>query len=107
MSTKKLPGQFNNYDPEKIGKGIAGIAKEIVEKDEKRKTGVKHTLNVGQTKVKRNFSKYKDTEMETYGFRIYPKDKRRFEEYFKKRGMTFSQGVRMVMKDFMERQGLH
>ncbi len=106
MSAKKLPRQFNNYDPEKIGRGIAGIAKEIVEKDEQRRTDVKHTLDGGQTKVKRDFGKYKPTEMETYGFRIYPKDKQKFENYFKRRGMTFSQGVRMVIKDFMERQGI-
>ncbi len=106
MSAKKLPGQFDNYDPEKIGKGIAGIAKEIVEKDEQRKTDVKRKSNGSQTKVKRDFEKYKPTEMETYGFRIYPKDKQKFENYFKRRGMTFSQGVRMVIKDFMERQGI-
>ena len=105
MSAKKLPGQFDNYDPEKIGRGIAGIAKEIVEKDEQRRTDVKHTLNKGVTNVKR-FDTYKDTEMETYGFRIYPKDKQKFENYFKRRGMTFSQAVRMVIKDFMERQGI-
>ena len=106
MSAKKLPGQFDNYDPEKIGQGIADIAKEIVEKDKERKTGVKHTLNKGKTDVKR-FDTYKDTEMRTYGCRLYPKDKLKFEEYFVKRGMTFSQGVRMVIKDFLERQGIH
>ncbi len=37
MSAKKLPRQFDNYDPEKIGLGIAGIAKEIVKKDAERK----------------------------------------------------------------------
>lgn len=106
MSAKKLPGQFNNYDPEKIGKGLTGIAKEIVDKDTERKTNVKHTSNRGQTEVKRDFEKYKDTEMGTYGFRICPKDKQKFENYFRKRGMTFSQGVRMVIKDFLERRGI-
>ena len=103
MTRKPTPGQFD--ESEKMGKGLADITKKIVEESEKRITDVKHTSNVGQTEVRRNFAKYKDTEMETYGFRIYPKDKLRFEEYFKKRGMTFSQGVRMVIKDFLERQG--
>ncbi len=105
MSAKKLPEQFNSYDPEETGQGIADITKKIVEKDKERKTGVKHTSNKGVTYVKR-FDTYKDTEMKTYGCRLYPKDKAKFEEYFVKRGMTFSQGVRMVIKDFMERQGI-
>jgi len=100
---RKIPGQFD--ENEKMGKELADITKEIVRRDEKRKTGVKHTSNKGQTEVER-FKKYKDTEMKTYGCRLYPKDKRRFEEYFKKRGMTFSQGLRMILKDFLERQGI-
>ena len=42
MSAKKLPEQFN-YNPEKIGKGIADITKEIVKKSEERIKDVKHT----------------------------------------------------------------
>ena len=104
MTQKKpIPGQFD--ENEKMGKGLADITKKIVEESEKRITGVKHTLNISQTEVKR-FEKYKNTEMKVYGCRLYPKDKRRFEDYFRKRGMTFSQGVRMVIKDFLERQGI-
>jgi len=48
-----------------------------------------------------------DTDTQGHCGRLYPKDKRRFEDYFRKRGMTFSQGVRMIIKDFIERQGIH
>jgi hypothetical protein len=49
---------------------------------------------------------HKETEMKSYGIRLTATDKRKFELYWKKRGMTFSQGVRTVIKDFMERQGV-
>ena len=70
-----------------------------------RSTDVKQTSDRGRTQVER-FAQYKETEMKNYGIRLTATDKRKFESYWKKRGMTFSQGVRTVIKDFMERQGL-
>ena len=70
-----------------------------------RSTNVKHTSNIGKTQVER-FTQYKETEMKNYGIRLAATDKRKFEAYWKKRGMTFSQGIRTVIKDFMERQGI-
>jgi len=70
-----------------------------------RSTNVEHTSNKGKTQVER-FSQFKETEMKSYGLRLLPRDKQKFEAYWKKRGMSFSQGVRTVIKDFMERQGL-
>ena len=109
MSAKKLPGQFNNYDPEKIGLGIAGITKEIVEKDEKRKKGTntertqsKHIENTERTR----FKKYKKTDLETFSIRLSPEDKKRLHRYFKNRDIGLSQGIRIIIKDFMERQGI-
>ena len=75
-------------------------------KKSKSITEVEHTSNNGRTEVERDFKKYKATDMKNYGIRLYPEDRRKLEEYFKKRDMTFSQGVRMVIKDFMERQGI-
>jgi len=68
-------------------------------------TDVEHTSNKSKTKVER-FSRYKETELKNYGIRLMATDKRKFEAYWKKRGMSFSQGVRTVIKDFMERQAL-
>ncbi len=89
---KKLPfneeGQKNAYDAALEGS-----------------TDVKHASNKGKTAVER-FAQYKETEMKNYGIRLTAADKRKFEAYWKKRGMSFSQGVRTVIKDFMERQGV-
>lgn len=109
MSAKKLPGQFNNYDPEKIGRGIADITKEIVEKDEKRKkspnTERTHTEHIENTERTR-FKRYKKTALETFSIRLNTKDKRRLHIYFENRDITLSQGIRIIIKDFIERQGI-
>lgn len=109
MSAKKLPGQFDNYDPEKIGMGIAGITKEIVEKDEQRKkstnterTRTEHIENTRRTRFKR----YKKTDLETFSIRLQTEDKKRLQRYFKSRDIGLSQGIRIIIKDFMERQGI-
>ncbi len=104
-----MPGQFDSYDPEKIGKGLANIAKEIVEKDEKRKkapnterTRIEHIENTKRTR----FNQYKKSELETFSIRLKPEDKRRLQRYFDNRGIGLSQGIRTIIKDFMERQGI-
>ena len=130
MSAKRLPDQFDNYDPEKIGKGLADITKEIVEKDELRKKGVtssgKHTLkgvtsgkhientqrtpsehteNIKNTK-QAGFEHFKKTDLITFSIRLRMKDKKRLKQHFNNRDIGLSQGIRIIIKDYMERQGI-
>ncbi len=109
MSAKKLPEQFNNYDPEKTGRGIADITKKIVEKDKERKKSMntERTQLQGEMNTERtHFKKHKKTELETFSIRINLEDKRRLKRYFNNRDIGLSQGVRIIIKDFMERQGI-
>ncbi len=96
-------GQLGQPTEKAAAETILGLAIEIIERE--NKINVQHTSNIGKTKVE-HFKKYNKTEMKTYGCRLDPKDKIKFERYFKKRGLSFSQAVRMVIKDFMERQGI-
>jgi hypothetical protein len=107
MSTrKKIPGQFNEDNLEETAKGIADIAKEIVEKSEQQKiterTQSEHIENTEGTR----FKSYKTTDLETFSIRLRPVDKKRLQAYYEKRGLTLSQGIRTIIKDFMERQGI-
>ncbi len=55
---------------------------------------------------KRNFKKYKDSKFDTLTIRLLPEDIQRLKFYFDKRGNSLSQGIRTVLLDFMERQGI-
>lgn len=104
---KKIPGQFDKN--EKMGKGLADITKKIVEESEKRKkimttegTQSEHIENTQRTR----FNRYKKTALETFSIRLNTKDKRRLHIYFENRDITLSQGIRIIIKDFIERQGI-
>ena len=104
---KKIPGQFD--EGEKMGKGLADITKKIVEESEKRKkitttegTQSEHIENTERTR----FKKYKKTDLETFSIRLSPEDKRRLQRYFESRDIALSQGIRIIIKDYMERQGM-
>ena len=103
---KQLPGQFNEDELEETAKGIADIAKEIVEKSEKHKvSGRTHNEHIENTEGTR-FKGYKTTDLETFSIRLRPADKKRLQAYFERRGLSLSQGIRTILKDFMERQGI-
>lgn len=53
-----------------------------------------------------DFSKRRPTELERISIRLRPEDIERLREYFESRDLTLSQGIRTVIKDFMERQGI-
>ncbi len=104
---KKIPGQFD--ESEKMGKGLADITKEIVRRDENRKktadTERTHREHIGNTERTR-FLKYKKTELETFSIRLSSEDKKRLQRYFVKRDIGLSQGIRIIIRDFIERQGI-
>lgn len=103
---KQLPGQFDDNEIEETAKGIADIAKEIVEKDDKQKvTKRTQSEHIENTKGTR-FKSYKTTDLETFSIRLRPADKKRLQAYFERRGLSLSQGIRTIVKDFIERQGI-
>lgn len=53
-----------------------------------------------------HFEKYKDSRFDVLTIRLLPEDIRRLRLYFDKRGVPLSQGIRTIVKDFMERQGI-
>ena len=52
------------------------------------------------------FQDYSETELGTFSVRLMEKDKRVLKEYFARRSLSLSQGIRQVLIDFMEKQGL-
>jgi len=64
-----------------------------------------HVENTERTQ-KRDFKKHKDSKFDTFSIRLLPEDIERLRVYFDKRGLSLSQGIRTVVKDFMERQGI-
>ena len=48
------------------------------------------------------FEKHKPTDMVTVGVRISPVDRKRLQGYFEARGLRLGQGLRMILKDWLE-----
>ena len=65
-----------------------------------------HVETTESIRKKEDFEKYRDSKYDTFTMRLLPEDIERLREYFERRGITLSQGLRTIIKDFMERQGL-
>ncbi len=55
---------------------------------------------------KQDFTKYRATELQRLSIRLRAEDIERVKVYFKNRDLTLSQGIRSIVKDFIENQGL-
>ncbi len=64
------------------------------------------TERLRKKRDKKDFVKYTDTDLEVFTVRLMPGSKARLKTYFAKRGVRLSQGVRQIVQDFMERQGI-
>ena len=60
----------------------------------------------GENTEERDFKKYQDSKFDTLTVRLLPKDIQRLKYYYEKRGVPVSQGLRALILDFMERQGI-
>ena len=69
-------------------------------------TRIEHIETTESTRKKEDFKKYRDSKFDTFTVRLLPKDIEQLRDYFERRGITLSQGIRTVIKDFMERQGI-
>ena len=62
-----------------------------------------HTANTERTHP--DYSNFSDTELVTFSIRLTQGDKRRLEEYFARRGVAVSAGVRQMIVDFLGEAG--
>ena len=65
-------------------------------------TQKEHRSNTQRTR----FKGYQRTDLETFSVRLTPDDKRVLQEYFERRSIPMSQGIRQILVDFMEERGL-
>ena len=63
------------------------------------------TKKLSESRVKKNLTTKKEP-MITRSIRMTERDIKLLEEYFQKDERTFTQGIRMVLKDFMEKEDL-
>ena len=84
------------------------FVKKLEEKGKPELTESTQRADTERTKStrKEDFSKRLKTELERISVRLRPEDIERLREYFENRDLTLSQGIRTVIKDFMERQGI-
>ena len=99
MAKKRLPDdRMDRFlsKKERAGKALA----EHIENLER--TQSEHIENTDQER----FEGYKKTELETFSIRLSAEDKRKLREYFEKRSIPMSQGIRSIIISFMEETGL-
>ena len=65
-------------------------------------TQQKHRENTDITRLK----EYGDKARGTFSIRIDDRDRESLQRYFENRGLKLTQGIRMIIKEYMERQGI-
>ncbi len=70
------------------------------------RTREEHEEHTESTREERDFTKYRDSKFDTLTVRLLPEDIQRLKLYYEKRGIPVSQGLRSLILDFMERQGI-
>lgn len=93
MERKKTPDMKELLTGEPSTEGLQSDYRETTERLQKKRD-------------KEDFEKYKDSNLEVFTVRLMPGTRARLKVYFAKRGLSLSQGVRQVVQDFMERQGI-
>jgi hypothetical protein len=56
--------------------------------------------------TKKRFKKYAPTELRTFSIRLLPRDIVALTKHFTLRGITVSAGLRTVVREYMNREGL-
>ena len=99
--TDELQG-LGQFAEKVIPNTIAGF---VIESLENKNDYGKTTERLRKKRVKKDFEKHKDTDLEVFTVRLMPGSREQLKIYFDKRGLSLSQGVRMIVQDFLERQG--
>ena len=81
------------------------LMKRLAGKTNTERTQKEHVENTKRTR-ERDFKKYKDSKFDTLTIRLLPEDIQQLRFYFERRGITVSQGIRMIIKEYMEREGI-
>lgn len=88
------------------GESIPGIAMELLEREKNKNDYVATTERLRKKRSKKDFEKHKDTDLEVFTVRLMPGSREKLKDYFSKRGLSLSAGVRQIIQDFMEKQGI-
>ena len=85
-----------------------GFVKKLEEKGKPEPTESTRRADTKPTEStrKQDFSNRRKTELERISVRLRSEDIGRLRNYFDKRGSSLSHGIRTVLLDFMERQGI-
>ncbi len=82
------------------------LMKRLAGKTNTERTRTEHGEHTESTRKERDFKKYKDSKFDTVTVRLLPEDIQRLKFYYEKRGIPVSQGLRSLILDFMEHQGV-
>ena len=93
MDRKKTPDMRELLTGEPTTEGVQSDYGETTERLRKKRN-------------KKDFEKYEGSDLEVFTVRLMPGSRDRLKRYFAKRGLSLSQGVRQIVQDFLERQGV-
>jgi len=72
------------------------------EKENTERTQQEHRENIDITRLQ----EYNDKARGTFSIRIDDRDRERLRRYFESRGLKLTQGIRMIIKEYMNKQGV-
>ena len=78
------------------------LMKRLAGKTNTDTTQQKHSENTDITRLR----EYDDKARATFSIRIDNQDRERLQRYFKNRGLKLTQGIRMIIKEYMEKEGI-
>jgi len=85
---------------------IAGIAMELSAKEYNKNDYVATTQRLQEERSEKDFRRYKKSDLEVFTVRLMPGSREKLKDYFSKRGLSLSAGVRQTIQDFIEGQGI-
>ena len=77
-------------------------------------TQVEHSINTDKTQTEHiekdtditRLREYQDKTTVTFSVRLLNEDREALRDHFKNKGLKITQGVRMLIKEYMEREGI-
>ena len=85
-----------------MGKIPKDLMDKLAGKPNTERTQKEHRDNTDITRLR----EYEDKAKDTFSIRINADDKERLQIYFENRGLKLTQGIRMIIKEYMEREGI-
>lgn len=100
---------------EKVPADLMGIlAGKKPDKENTDKTQPEHSNNTDKTQPEHSekdadltrLREYEDKTTVTFSVRLLNEDREALRDHFKNKGLKITQGVRMLIKEYMEREGI-